>query len=169
MSDLEGCKPELPENVTCPDGSALPMTDADGNGILTPADCATPSVEETPATVVVVDETPAPTEPEVAATNVETPKVEVPAPVEPPASVLATDVVVVEQPAAPAEVAALRAAPSIPVRQTAVLGLELERGSAPLARTGAGDVGGQLAVALTLLALGFGLVRLGRRPAATLG
>jgi hypothetical protein len=166
MSDLEGCKPELPENVTCPDGSALPMTDQDGNEIITPADCVKPTPpveEETPDTVV--DETPAAPEAEIVPTTVETPEVEV------PVSVLAVEL---EQPAVVATQLTpapqvLSLTPATPVRETAVLGIAIERGTAPLARTGAGDVEGQLAVALSLLALGFGLVRLGRRPAGSIG
>jgi hypothetical protein len=171
--DASDCIPEtpetpvLPENVTCPDGSALPMTDQDGNGIITPADCVhtTPPVEEETPVTPIVDETPAAPEAEVVPTIVETPEVEV------PVSVLAVEL---EQPAAVAtqitpapQVLSLTAA--TPVRETAVLGVEIERGAAPLARTGAGDVAGQLVVALSLLALGFGLVRLGRRPAGTVG
>lgn len=96
---------------TCPDGSALPMTDVNGDGQINAVDCS----EVLPA---VVSPDPKPATPATPAT-----------PVEPAPSVLPTTLTRVAAPAAvaPAQV------------ESAVLGAQVQR--APLARTGPSSAG----------------------------
>lgn len=125
---------------TCPDGSALPMTDVNGDGQINAVDCN----EVLPA---VVSPDPKPATPATPAT-LATPAT----PVEPAPSVLPTTLTRVAAPAAvaPAQV------------ESAVLGAQVQR--APLARTGSSSAG-IAAFGVLLLALGASSTLMGRRAA----
>jgi hypothetical protein len=158
--DAADCTPDDDtETILCPDTeNTQPMSDEDGNGVIDAGDCTKDVqtevegelIEEVVKDVVVVTEV----------ENIQPVVEDVPVV---NAAVVVQDVPAVLSLTVPQDEVVPEAAVA-PRTETSVLGVQVTRGAAPLARTGAADVAAEATVALLLLALGFGLVRLGRRP-----
>jgi hypothetical protein len=145
------------EAETCPDGSV--MTDVNDDGVVDATDCITPAPVEEDVVEGVVKDVVVVTEVE----NIQPVVEEVPVV---NAAVVVQDVVPAVLSLTVPQDEVVPEAAVAPRTETSVLGVQVTRGAAPLARTGAADVAAEATVALILLALGFGLVRLGRRPLA---